>query len=463
MRLPRRTFVDTLESQIAATYKRPGFIMTHEVLAFQNNDKFGAEMEAVCQKYLDLVNSGASSKVIAEDKELSGEFTSLIKSRFKIKVELKTNSHSAAVIPNFFIPHNPITSDYFRNYAAGQKNLPGAKEIAKMVDKNLGTVSLQDATVSGWFSEQTSPIFINFRMLYKDYKLSPAEVTAVVLHEIGHIFNAIAFLNRQHTTNRVLSDLAQYLSSNKEKPDVDYVYREVKKLDEDASRDIAEGLISGNAPVMGVTLYRLAVGTMNSLLPDDTYDRVQFESNSDVFATRFGYGEAIVTGLEKIEAVYPEKDMESFRSVSIIKFGLMTTFFIFFSIFSFMTGAAFIGALYSAFSMLMVWVLGIITGARGKFKIYDSIRDRYMRVRNQIVENIKDPTIDGELKANLLEQIAKVDAVLENKQNSTFFADSFMDTFNPRDRRAKKSIENQQKIEAMVANDLFVQAARLRT
>jgi len=463
MRLPRRTFVDTLESQIASTYKRPGFIMTHEVLAFQNNDKFGPDMEALCQKYQALIESGASAKVVASDKALSEEFSKLIFDRFGLKVELKANSHLAAVIPNFFVPNNPITSDYFRNYAEGTKNLPGAKELAKMVDKNLGTVSLQAARVTGWFSEQSSPIFINFHALFKTYKLSPAEVTGIILHEIGHVFNAIAFLNRQHTTNRIIADIAQYLGEKKEKADVDYVYREIKKLDENASRDIAEGMVSGNAPVMGVALYRLAVGTMGSLLPDDTYDRVQFEAMSDVFASRFGYGEALVSGLEKFEQSYPEIKMEAQRATFLTFSAVIGTLYMISSLILLSAGSIFLGGYLAIMAALVIRVLGIVTGSRGKFKIYDSIRDRYMRIRHQIVENIKDPEISNELKQNMLAQIASIDAVMEQKQNSSFIMDSFMDLINPADRRAKAGVQNQQKVEAMIANDLFVQAAKLRT
>jgi hypothetical protein len=41
--------------------------------------------------------------------------------------------------------------------------------------------------------------------------------------------------------------------------------------------------------------------------------------------------------------------------------------------------------------------------------------------------------------------------------------DWFFNTFNPRDRRAKTSIERQQAIEGLLSNELFVKALSIQT
>lgn len=459
MRLPKRSFISTLEA-FERRYPTKATIPTVEMIGFQKNDSFGPAMEEIVTKYQDLVKQGLSHKAIQSDQELKRSFEDLIFARFGLKVELITNNMLAAVIPNYYLENNPITSDYFRGWFKGSTDLPGVQDIKKMVGKDLGTINMETAKVTGWFSKQSSPIFVNFKNLIDNYKVEAPEIVGIILHEIGHIFDAIAFLNRQHTGNRIIADVARYIEGNKEKPDVDYVYKEIKKVDPKATRDIAEGLVSGNAPVMGVTLYRLAIGQMQSSMSDDTYDRVQFEAMSDVFATRFGYGPMVVSGLEKFESVYSDYENSAIRALSMVQ---MTASWLL-TLASVLTipMGPFVFVIRVVVLAIVAWVIGTNTGSRGIFRLYDNTAQRYARIRNQIVEQIKNPELEPDLRRNLLQQIETIDAIIEGKKTFSFIFDRIMDSINPKDRNAKNSIESQQRIESMIANDLFVQSARLK-
>lgn len=449
----------TLCATLASLY---GSQQTLEMIGFQVNDRFGPELEALISKVKDLVDQKVPVKILKKDPVIS-EIQDLVFKRLGLKIELHINSHLAATIPNSFVPHNTIHYEYAREWLMGQepKITPGGSALSKSGDGIKGYIDLKNARVSGWFSTQVAPVYLKFHELFNELKCTPAEVAGFLLHELGHIWDAIEYLSRVQTTNQVLADVAKHIQVKDRAKDVQYVYRELRKVDPQVSEDVAQALCSDQAVVMGPALQRLTVGVVQSLLKDKTYDRTSFEQTSDQFATRFGYGEALITGLQKFEKVHSSEDMAAFRtgSLHVLFFmGLMDTCFFIAGLMAGVGVAAVIGGFYAA---LMFYILTKTTGESGKIRLYDDKKNRYLRIRNQMVEQIKDEDLPQALRRNLLAQITLADDVVKSCKHQDNIYDRVANVVFTKDRRAKESILEQQRLEEMVANDLFVKANRL--
>lgn len=451
----RRTLFASLE-------RHYGRRQTLEMIGFQSNDKFGPELEALVSKVKDLIDQKTPVKILKKDVVIT-EIQDLIFKRLGLKTELHIDSHLAATMPNVYVPHSAVHYEYARDWMMGTSNTvaPGASALKKSGEGIKGYVDLKNARVSGWFSTQVAPLYLNFKKLFIELESTAAEVTAMCLHELGHIFDAIEYLNRVQSTNQVLADVAKYIQVKDRAKDVQYVYRELKKIDPEVGEDIAQALCSDQALVMGPALQRLSVGVVHTLMKDKTYDRTSFEQTSDQFASRFGYGEALITGLVKFDKVHSSEDFEAFRTKGLnflLFFGLIDVALF---IMGLATGAALGVVMGGFYGFLCFWILTKVTGESGKVRLYDDNKNRYLRIRNQMVEQIKDQELSQATQRQLLGQIMIADDIVKSCKQYSNVYDRVANVIFSKDRRAKESILEQQRLEEMVANDLFVKSAHL--
>ena len=457
----RNTFMANLEAYKNKNESPAGAVATMETIAQQKNDPFGPALEAIVAKYEDMCRSGASHRVISAAKDLKKELETLVFNRLGIRIELVTDNYLAATIPNIYIPHNAMIREDMRGLYAYLEEVGGQAELRQRKHlESLGTVNTETARVSGWFSEQVVPLFANFRDLFLDLDMTVPQVTAIILHELGHDFNGILFSSAINTTNQIIADIVKHISESDRGGDINYVYAKARSIDPKIGKDVAEGLVSGNKVVMNIAAYRLVVGAGTSLLDNSHYDDTGYEAVSDNFATKFGYGLHLVTGLERLERDYPEYE----RTVSMFTAAMqVAAVFGFIGICSLIASVAInifflpLGLLLTLFSFL------ILTSNRASMKdlTYDNIRDRYMRIRNQLVSFIKDPKINTATRKCLLVQIDTIDEIIKKKKVFVSVIERVSPFIFKSDARSVASILQQQDIEKMLANDIFVAANRL--
>jgi hypothetical protein len=185
---------------------------------------------------------------------------------------------------------------------------------------------------------------------------------------------------------------------------------------------------------------------------------------SDQFATRFGYGLQLITGLEKFEDKYSEYDAS--KDIYILLRNMMiltaiTSVTGFCMMLSTQISAKIFGFLFGTF---WAWATKVFLDTQrpsAKDMTYDNIRDRYMRIRNQIVELIKNPDLSVDVKTALLSEISAIDIIIEDKKVFRSSIERLVSSVIPSDRKAVVSIQQQREIEDMIANDIFVSAQRL--
>ena len=424
-----------------------------ETIDFQK-DNFGGDIEAIVTKLIDEIKTGTSDAQLMKDASLKA-LEALIKKRLGLTVSIITNRDLASVMP-FYSNKNHI---FIHKYWRGNFDIPDQTKFLKESVGRQGTVDLAKAKVGGIFSEYKVTVNLNFHMMIDPLNLTPAEITGVILHELGHAFGVCEYSDRLESINIALSNIATSVIDKKEK-DLKFVYRELKSVNDKVTEQDVEELFSDNRVIAGTKWFSVIVGTVRSNLGNDAYDRTGFEYLADSFVTRFGYGKQAVIALDKLHSFTgdPAKSKLGNQVLQII------------SLLSFIANIAMtlflltMGAAMLPLALYMSVFIGLILFASGdanRDMTYDDLKQRYVRVRNNLVERLKDREIEGDEAKVLLDDIEMIDAVIKETYNSSTVWNKLSNFIFKSNREAKNSIQEQQLLEELASNSLFIQAAKL--
>ena len=114
------------------------------------------------------------------------------------------------------------------------------------------------------------------------------------------------------------------------------------------------------------------------------------------------------------------------------------------------------------FSVVMIAYMVYTSGEAGRDYTYDDLVKRYNRVRNQMIEMIKKKQLSKAQAQNVIRSIEQIGELIKGCSAYRGPLDFLFNTFNPKDRRAKSSIERQQAIEDLMSNSLFVVALKAK-
>jgi hypothetical protein len=442
--------------------RRNKFNFAMEMIDFQN-DKFGERLEGVVTRIYKVIDNtiGITSDRVAllsETKELA----MLVKSRLGFGVDIITHKALAAVMPfygqahSIFIPkkwHGELADDFV------QEQLNAVKSNKK--DK--GTVNTAEARVGGVFADVVIQLFIDFLQLKNVYRCTPAETTGIMLHELGHAFCGMEYSDRMDTNNQVLADLTKAILGKKSNKDVNYIFRELKTVNPKIKREEADKLMSSDKTVASYNWFKYIIdisgdGT-GTQIENGKYSSTSFEQMADNFASRFGYGRHVTTGLDKLikSGWSPEKQRSAWLFWQIfILIGIVTMVW-------WLAVAISGGFLLEILIGALLTVMFVSTsGEDGRDYTYDKLKLRYIRIRNDLVESLKDPKMDKKEVKTIVDNIYVIDGCIKETFEYNNLLDGFLNVFWSSDRRAGKSIQEEQLLEELASNMLFVRAAELR-
>lgn len=442
-----------------------------ESIDYHINDKFGFDLEFVVSEFTELVRKGTPSKYIEGNKELKQKLADLIYKRTGIKIYLITDKFLASTVPNAYTPNNALyDTDIHEELQSYMIKGSGSGILYdKANDFSLGTVDNKQVKITGWFSDQTVPLFINFRESVETYKLTDREITANILHELGHIFQAASMSSRINSTNQTLSAAVRRSSNLPIEDKREFIFKELNNIDPNIDRETIEGLSSPNPVVYGVSAFRCLMGSVKSLSESDGYDKTSFEAISDSFATRFGYGEALVTGLDKsnkLDGLSTSSVFISYQQLSMIMSSIASISVFVISLSRLKGLALLLGfkVILTIISLIGSTYFMVFTQRESQRNMtYDLDKDRMIRIRNDMVGILKEPGIDIKTKKAALSQIKVVTDIIEKTPNIRGLIQRLSILVNKTDRNFYNAIKTQQEVEKMIANDIFVSASKLKT
>ena len=425
------------------------FKIAAESIDFQSKDNF-AQMVVFAKRIFAYKN--------ASDAQKSQELEDLVAfirkvTRMNVTINMKFDDTGLASVRIENInKNNPLMDDFRRMLLEQDQD----RFIGMLKNKiSEGSVNVAEATIDGVY--KLVPVKVNWSFKHITYAaLSAEEAVAVLLHELGHVFNYFATMSMLVRQNLVV---AAALKANSDKPD-EKIYRhriEVIASAAGLSKETASELGAvRKAEVVQAVLLADNLEEIRSVKGLENYDQVYNEAMADHFAMRYGAGPYLASALDKSNRT------SVFYSGGFFLF-IQTTVLVRFSVMmisgaaALFTGAAAAGLFVVSIATLTLW----LAGDKYRQFEYDDLSIRYKRMRNQMVELLKHKALSNEEKQEALDALAQLDDIVDKaiEYKSPLIAISnFVFSSN---RNVKRMIDLEHQIEEFISNQLFVNAAKL--
>lgn len=434
-----------------------------ETIQYQHKDRFEKDLKALLGSIYDSVKSKeykTANEIISKHPAVK-KIEALVMDRLGLNIEITKDLYvisPAAVIPFFGdYMRGYGTMGFYQTFGSGVKfgdilkkieAIDKAKLVAmKKAHNKTGFVDLKHARVGGYLSDLRHYVLFDFVWMYK-HDITPDEQAGIMTHELGHAFDGLEEHYRLQTTNRAIFDiLVDLREGNEDKA----LYRYRNTFTEKEFRH-AQLDTSAERQDFCSELALRYLDTIKGQYLDDKYDETNFENMADTFAARFGMGKDVVSGLQKLYlaggAVLPRNGF----GYSIVTLVQVLT-------------AAMILLIVPPFGALAyVGVSVLFMGKRNADLTYDLPIDRYQRIKNTMINAIKNTKLPTDVIKDLLDQIGYIDTLIEGFMSNDFdLGDAIANLLSPSSRRAVYYINLQQDLERNLNNELFVKAAQLRT
>jgi hypothetical protein len=321
------------------------------------------------------------------------------------------------------------------------------------------TIDLKKVTVTGSFQEIPFDLMLppaHFLKGQQDF-FTDEELTAIILHEIGHAFFNLATIGEMVWMNYFLTDGIDVVLGKKPN-----TYR-IELLSRTwleknvPNKTVREELIQSpdnEANVRKAVLLTAATSNRNHLWSKGTMTgELRSEQLADMFATRMGYGVHVTTSLNKMSALfgggrfYHTRSARAFHNLlSLLALpatvGLLVT-------------APVLGIVVSAVLLTNMW------GVNTEHSPYDNPKERFEKIHRELISVLR--ATDNVGKEMVLAEIAQVKAILDKMTDELTLIESIGILTNPLVRRTYHRVQAEQLLERLFRSDLFAHAERLKT
>jgi len=355
--------------------------------------------------------------------------------------------------PAVMIPHvdknHPFIQEWMREYFSDNDVYHQMKKAGGIIK---GSVDLNSANVSGIFSEIASDIMMPYAWIMGHNGTTAEENAAVTLHEVGHLFTYYEFINRSSTTNQVLAALSRgYAEADSidKRTSLLITAKKALQLKEDGIDKLAK---SSSAEVVTSVILSNVVEKSRSELGVNIYDMNSWEYLADEFAARHQCGKHLITALDKI---YKQFGHMSYRSkskyvfmealkVTAVILGLIST------------------PIVGGFALLTTFFGLIMISTDSDAVIYDEPEARMRRIKQQIIQAMKDKRLSKDDIKRMEEDLRIVDSIMESVKDKRQWLGIMYDFLSPTGRKNRNSILLQKELEILANNELFAKAAQFK-
>lgn len=406
-----------------------------EVIDYQLNNAFGKALEEEFERYRSYPKV---TQILFKDNKLA----EIVKKYTNLKVRVNLGEDIDLHIYSPDINKGNVILDNWRQKAFTNYD---TTEFLKRKDFIEGGVDLKNAKVFGDFAEIASDIFIGPMLLSRYSPNTVEELTAAFLHEIGHAFVYLEMLGRLTRTHYLLSEGTQQLLNAKNKEQRVKIFDSIENYTKTTIAD-KDKLAHGQLDENGYRIIILNLMQKQSIeeLDINIYSSRAWEQLADNFAARFGYGRALVVGLDKIHRLYPGIDYTP-PIINIFTLLLQTLGFI-------------------LVWPLLLLLIGMCIFSNAYDLEYDPLKKRFEKFKLQINNAIKDPTLSKQQKLQFIKDYDEIEKVLKGVyENIEFFTILFAIIRPFKTLKMLDIIKTQEELEKLQNNALFTAAARIST
>lgn len=409
-----------------------------EMVAFQDHEF----KNALTAEYDVIRQSGEDEKVL-KDAGFLPTIAAVIKRFTNMDLKVSTIGLSPSVqVPSINRNHVFITQAQRRSFT----NMRGKDLVASAKNGVVkGSVNIQTGKVHGVFEDTQSVIFMPAKYI-KDERYTTAELAAITLHEIGHLFTHYEYITRTATTNQVLEGLSRELAYTSQPEQVEAVLISVREALKLKDLDVKELAKSSDKKTVELVVLTSVIEETKSQLGSDIYDVNSWEMLADNYAARHGAGKDLVVALSKLQGGIHS----SYRSTGLFLFleavKLVTLFG---SVAGLVGGMPLLAGLsYVTFSTLFALDLNT--------EYYDRPGHRARRIRDQVTLRLRDRDISAEEKKQLEDDLVLIDDVLKtiNDRRQVLSLLSGVIFKSVRNRYRQEQLQSE--LEQLAHNDLFL-------
>lgn len=378
------------------------------------------------------------------------------------------------IYPQYINPNHIFYGDEIRPYLVSYGN---DKPVYDKPGGIKGTVSLKTGFVTGEFAKLEAEVNLPGSLLYKDI-LTDEQAAAIMLHEIGHQFTYYSALDKAVAVNQVMLQLFSNLNKTKDLKERTIL---IKKASEhmNSTIKIEEATdIASNKDEIAIQMFLVnkAVASRGMTSSSPYYDLTMAEQSADQYVARLGAAVSLAESMDVINKywdinVYQKNKKEFMRAelyrqisyfASIITApgkimsGILTLAAI---TSAGMTVGAIIGLGVLTIGLAIVdkFVSGAVHGSGINHYNYDGPRDRIVRLKQDLVNQLKEVDKDPGYYRQILIEIESMDNIIKKYYPED---SKLVKWFTGKDDYDSKKI--QQELEALAANDLFVHAAHFK-
>lgn len=455
------------------------------MIAFQYDVREIEEAEKIMESIIDDINIegyNSTDKVVANKiKLLSLKLSSIVGFNVsltynagynfctyivptKINDALLNNVNEVATYYENTQSDGSVSEEYYKKNDTIDSMLSKSYQV---LDKTLNTkgitIDYNKGKILGLDSGYHQIIMVDFNYVLDLYKLTARECLACIMHEIGHTFTYYSQLDNTYASMNVLLDTIkeEYLVRNSSvRETITLAYKRVSK----DKRDIDD---------KNITEVILDLGRM-ILVPDLEVHGKEAETQSDLFAARYGFGEELTTSLLKMsDSRLRSKSLVSnigalliiMLSVCIWIYLIIISVILMTSLILYPIG--YLMLIYGTMLFEAVMNSDVATTNWGNSDFtrydsgdYDSMYDRVNRIRQQIIASLKTADLDKKdirVIVSQLDGLAKMTEALKHKKPITAKLKSLFGS-----KRISK-LDMHYVAESLLNSDLVVASARLKS
>lgn len=321
------------------------------------------------------------------------------------------------------------------------------KILSDSSKKPIGTVDVKRGKVGGVFSDMPNTLILPPGLAVSK-KYDAEEKAAGVIHELGHLFAFFEYSAAALTTNYILSAISKQYDTASSVKDREVLLTKIKSEQKLRDLDATALAKSNDKKVVEVVVITSIAKELQSEIGSNVFDINGWELMADQYAARQGAARQSVTFLDKL-----------YRGSNSIKYrGLPTYLFCE----AMKVAAVVLAPFTSGFTLVVFAALAMQDAVGLSDTLYGTLKTRFGRMRDQLVEELKQKGLDEERRTGIAQDLQVIDDLLKDFKERQQLLGYVLDFISPFHRQRTSQEQLQRQLEQLAHNELFVRSAALK-
>ena len=307
-----------------------------------------------------------------------------------------------------------------------------------------GSVNTATGKVSGWFSEVRTQLVLSYALMTAN-RITPEEVAAVILHELGHLFTYFLHLGSTVVSNLVVSATARQIIGAKDYGEREYVLTEAERtLGIEIPNKEALAKITSDKEAEGVQTVMLTTLVEKARFETgfNIYEVRSCEQIADQFAVKHGTGVHLASALDKIFREYGHRSYRNRMLHVVLEIAKLTMFIV----------GLWIG--------MVIPLLLYVIHYNPLLKEYDDPKQRFEFIISTLTEDLKKRDLPEERRKQLVNDIEVVKNIAKNANDKRTINQIFWQYCRGEGSQAAKQEKLAKAIQEFTSSALFTSASK---